>query len=128
MYNTLKWVHVGAAVLTIGGFLLRGYWMTIESPQLQRRWVRILPHILDTVLLLAGISLVVILHLQVMQNPWLLMKISALIAYILLGTIALKRGKTRTIRTTALLLSVMTFAYIVGVALTKSSFSWLAYS
>ncbi len=127
MYNALKWVHVGAAFLTIGGFLLRGYWMMLDSPKLQQRWVRVLPHILDTVLLLAGISLVVTLNLQVMRNPWLLVKISALIAYILLGTIALKRGKTRTIRTTALVLAVMTFAYIVGVALTKSTLSWLAY-
>jgi uncharacterized membrane protein SirB2 len=127
MYNTLKWVHVGAAILTICGFVLRGYWMMIKSPKLQQRWVRILPHLLDTVLLLAGISLVMTLNLQVMQNPWLIMKISALIVYILLGTIALKRGKTRSIRTSALVLAMMTFAYIAGVALSKSMTSWLAY-
>jgi len=127
MYNTLKWVHAGAALLTISGFALRGYWMMTDSPKLRQRWVRVLPHLLDTVLLLAGIGLVVTLDLQVMQNPWLLVKIAALIAYILLGTIALKRGKTRRIRTTALVLAVMTFGYIVGVALTKSMLSWLAY-
>lgn len=127
MYNTLKWVHVGAAMLTIGGFMLRGYWMLIDSPKLQQSWVRVLPHLLDTVLLLAGISLVLMLNLQVLQNPWLVMKISALIAYILLGTIALKRGKTRTIRSTALVSAILMFAYIAGVALTKSMTSWLAY-
>jgi uncharacterized membrane protein SirB2 len=127
MYSTLKIIHVCVALLTIGGFLLRGYWMLADERKLQQRWVRILPHIVDTVFLLAGIGLVMTLRLQVMQNDWLLMKIAALVVYVVLGTIALKRGATRRIRITALILAVLTFAYIAGVALTKSMLSWLVY-
>ena len=126
MYSTLKIIHVCVALLTISGFMLRGYWMLTDKRKLQQRWVRILPHVVDTVFLLAGIGLIMTLHLQVMQNDWLLMKIAALIVYVVLGTIALKRGTTRKIRVTALILAVLTFAYIAGVALTKSMLSWLA--
>lgn len=127
MYSTLKLIHICVAALTISGFLLRGYWMLTDQRKLQQRWVRVLPHIVDTVFLLAGIGLIMTLHLQVMQNGWLLMKIAALIVYVVLGTIALKRGTTRKIRVTALILAVLTFAYIAGVALTKSMLSWLVY-
>jgi uncharacterized membrane protein SirB2 len=127
MYSTLKLIHASAAVLTISGFVLRGIWMVIDSPNLQRRMVRVAPHIIDTAFLLSGIGLIWTLRLPVLDQPWLLAKFVALIAYILLGTVALKRGKTRSIRIAALVLALMTFAYIGGVALTKSMGSWLAY-
>lgn len=127
MYSTLRIIHVGAALLTISGFLLRGYWMMHDTTKLQQRWVRFLPHIVDTVFLLAGVGLIATLHLQVTQNGWLLMKIAALLAYIVLGTIALKRGRSRKIRVAAFTLAVLTFIYIAGVALTKSTLSWVAF-
>ncbi len=120
-------MHICLAILTISGFLLRGYWMMTGTSKLQQRWVRVLPHFIDTAFLLAGIALIMTLHLQVMQNSWLLMKIAALIVYIVLGTIALKRGATRKIRVGAFILAILTFAYIAGVALTKSMASWLVY-
>jgi uncharacterized membrane protein SirB2 len=127
MYTTLKLVHLCAAILSIAGFLLRGYWMMNGSAMLQRSWVRILPHVIDTVFLLAGISLIVILHLQMMANHWLAIKIAALLVYIVLGAIALRRGRSKKIRITAFVLAVLTFAYIAGVALSKSAASWIAY-
>lgn len=125
MYSTLKLIHVTAAILTISGFFLRGIWMLLESPNLERRLIRIAPHIIDTVFLLTGIGLIWTLRLPVLNQPWLLTKFAALIAYILLGTIALKRGKTRSVRMTAFVLALLTFAYIGGVALSKSMGSWL---
>lgn len=125
MYLLLKNVHVGLAMLSIGGFLLRAYWMTRNSRMLDRRIVRILPHAIDTAFLLSGIALVLLLQLRVTQSPWLLAKLLALVAYIVFGTIALKRGRTLRIRLAALLLAVLTFAYIVGAAVNKSPGSWL---
>ncbi|HSD69566.1 MAG TPA: SirB2 family protein [Woeseiaceae bacterium] len=125
MYLLLKNVHVGLAMLSIGGFLLRAYWMTRNSRMLDRRIVRILPHAIDTAFLLSGIALVLLLQLRVTQSPWLLAKLLALVAYIVCGTIALKRGRTLRIRLAALLLAVLTFAYIVGAAVNKSPGSWL---
>lgn len=127
MYSTLKLIHISAAILTVSGFVLRGFWMLAESPNLERRIVRVAPHIIDTVFLLSGIGLIWTLNLPVLNQPWLLTKFAALIAYILLGTIALKRGKTKRIRIVALALALLTFAYIGGVAMSKSMGSWLAF-
>ncbi len=126
MYQTLKIIHVGAAILTISGFMLRGMWMISGSPNLGRPLVRIAPHVIDTIFLLSGIALILTLRLPVLTQPWLLTKFAALVVYILLGTIALRRGKTVRVRVTAFLLALATFAYIVGVALSKSLLSWLA--
>lgn len=125
MYTTLKLVHMTAATLTILGFVLRGFWMLSDSEKLQHPLVRVLPHIIDTVFLLAGIGLIMTLHLPVLLPGWLQIKIAALLAYILLGTIALKRGKTKRIRAIAFVLALLTFAYVVGVALSKSAASWI---
>jgi len=125
MYTTLKLVHMIAATLTIAGFVLRGFWMLSDSEKLQHPLVRILPHIIDTVFLLAGIGLIMTLHLPVLLPGWLQIKIAALLVYIVLGTIALKRGKTKRIRAIAFVLALLTFAYVVGVALSKSAASWI---
>ncbi len=127
MYQTLKLVHVSTVVLTILGFMLRGYWMMTGSPKLTHKITKIAPHVVDTVLLASGIGLIVILNLPVLSQTWLMMKIAALLAYIVLGAIALGRGKTARTRTTAFVCSLAVFAYIVGVALSKSVASWIAY-
>jgi uncharacterized membrane protein SirB2 len=127
MYTILKLIHLSAAILSFAGFLLRSYWMMSESEMLRRSWVRILPHIIDTVFLLAGIGLIVILRLQLMANFWLLIKFAALLVYIILGMIALRRGRSRRTRISAFIFAVLTYAYIVGVALSKSAASWVTY-
>ena len=127
MYSILKYVHVGAAVITATGFILRGYWMLVESAHLQRLWVRVAPHVIDTVFLLSGVALIAILRLPVLNQPWLLTKFVALVVYILLGSVALKRGPTKRVRSVAFVLALMTFLYIVGVALNKSVISWAAW-
>lgn len=126
MYTTLKLIHMTAATLTISGFILRGFWMLSDSAKLQHPLVRVLPHVIDTVFLLAGIGLIMTLHLPVLLPAWLQIKIAALLVYIVLGTIALKRGKTKRARSVAFVLALLTFAYVVGVALNKSGASWLA--
>lgn len=121
-----KMLHTFAAVLTISGFILRGYWMMRESPLLQHRLTKLLPHVVDTVFLLAGIALVWMLGLNVFTQPWLLAKFVGLIVYILLGTVAIKRGKTLEIRMTAFVGALAVYAWVAGVAIAKSPASWLA--
>jgi len=127
MYLTLKFVHVSCAVLTIAGFLLRGYWMMSGSAWLQHRLTKTAPHVIDTLFLVAGIALVFQMHIQVMQHSWLLAKFAGLIAYIVLGLFALRLGRTPLAKTIAFVAAVSTYAYITGVALTKSVVSWMAY-
>lgn len=126
MYATLKLIHIGTAILTISGFVLRGYWMFSGSPRLQLKLVKVAPHIVDTAFLLSGIALIVILNLPVLSQNWLLMKFVALVVYIVLGAIALGGDRTSRTRIIAFALALATFAYIVGVALTKSTASWFA--
>lgn len=125
-YLALKHLHLTAVVLSIALFALRGGWMLMDSPQLQRRWVRIVPHLMDTVLLGSAIGLTLILQQYPFVNSWLTAKVLALIVYILLGHIALKRGSTRTIRAVAGSAALAGFGYIVSVALTHSPLGFLA--
>ena len=127
MYLFLKYAHTVAAVATISGFMLRGYWMLTESARLQLPIARIAPHIVDTIFLLVGVGMVWLLQLNPLTQPWLLAKFTGLFAYILLGTVALKRGRTRQTRMVALVSAVAVFTYIAGVALTKSPLSWLSF-
>ena len=127
LYLIFKYAHVVAAVTTISGFVLRGYWMLVDSKKLQHPVTRIAPHIIDTVFLLAGIGLIWLLRLEPLKQPWLIAKFTGLIVYVLLGTVAIRRGPTKEIRTIAFASAVAVFAYIVGVALTRSPLSWLSF-
>jgi uncharacterized membrane protein SirB2 len=124
-YILIKSLHMITAIATISGFVLRGYWMMIHSDKLTLKVTRIAPHVIDTLFLLSGIVLVSILQLNVLAEPWLLAKFAGLIGYIVMGAFAIKRGPTLQIRVIAFVGALSLFAYIVGVALTKSPASWL---
>jgi len=113
------------AVATISGFVLRGYWMMVQSDKLALKMTRIAPHVVDSLFLLSGIALVSILQLNALAEPWLLAKFAGMIGYIVIGMIAIKRGPTLQIRVIAFVGALSLFAYIVGVALPKSPASWL---
>ncbi len=116
-YLLLKQAHVGVALLSLGGFALRGWWMLRGSVLLKRRMTRVLPHVVDTVLLASGVGLAVWAQLNPIHQPWLMAKLVALLAYILLGTLALKRGRTRAIRTGALAAALVVYGYMLAVAI-----------
>ena len=126
MYAALKSAHVLLAVLTISGFVLRGAWMILESPRLDARATRILPHVADTLFLATGIALLFRLSINPLTQSWLLAKFAGLFAYILLGTIALRRGRTKRSRIVAFAMAIVVFAWIAGVARSRSLESWLA--
>ena len=119
-YLALKYTHLIAIVLSLSLFVLRGAWMMAGSAALQQRWVRIAPHIVDTVLLVSAVTLAVTLGYKPSENPWIIAKLVALVVYIVLGLFALRLGKTRGVRITAFFVALVVFAYLVGVALTKS--------
>lgn len=118
-YSLLKQLHLGTIALTLALFILRGAWMMVESPRLQARWVRIVPHINDSLLLASGISLAVLTRQYPLVNGWLTAKFFALILYIVLGTIALKRGRTHGQRIAAWIAALLVFVYMVAVAVTR---------
>ncbi len=124
-YFAIKHLHMTAAGLSILFFVIRAYWSVTGSALLQKRTVKIVPHIIDTVLLACGVALSIMLGAAGMQ-PWVLTKIILLIAYIGVGTIAIKRGKTARTRGIAAVIAIAIFAYIVGVAINHSPASWFA--
>lgn len=118
-YTFLRIAHIATVHISLALFLLRGFWMWRESPRLQDRWVRTLPHVNDTLLLTAAIAMLVAAHLNPLQHPWLMAKIIGLLAYIGVGTVALKRGRSKSMRLKALVVAVGIYAYIVAVAVSK---------
>jgi uncharacterized membrane protein SirB2 len=120
-YLLLKSVHVGSAAISLTGFVVRGVWMLTDSPRLHARWVRIAPHVVDTVLLVSALWLTLIIQQYPFVHDWLTAKVLALLGYIVLGSIALKRGRTRTLRVAAWVAALLVFGYIVAVATSRSA-------
>ena len=123
---SLKFLHLSCVLLSYSLFFLRGLWVLRVSPIIQQRWVRIAPHIIDTVLLGSAITLAVQLGISPLAAPWLLAKIIALLLYIVLGSIALKHGKTRRVKLIAWLAAQAIFFYIVLTALAHDPLPWRA--
>jgi uncharacterized membrane protein SirB2 len=118
--GVVKVIHVTCVVLSFSGFFIRGIWMLRDSGMLRRRWVRIAPQIIDTLLLLSAITLAFQLRFSPLEQPWLLAKIIALFVYIGVGLIALRFGQNKSTRLLAWLLGLLIFIYIVSVAYSKS--------
>ena len=123
-YAIVKAVHITAVSLSFALFFLRGIWMIGDSPLLGQRWVRIVPHINDTVLLIAAITLAVMLRQYPLTDAWLTAKVGGLLVYIALGTLAMRAGRPRRVRIALWLAAQGVFFYIVSVALTHSALPW----
>lgn len=120
MYFAVKHLHITFVVLSVGGFFLRGLLMMRDSPLLHRRWLKVLPHVNDTLLLAAALALMVMSEQYPFIDAWVTAKVFGLFAYIILGSVALKAGRTRGVRVAAWLAALAVFGYVVTVALTKS--------
>lgn len=123
-WSWLKVLHVSCAALSLALFLLRGNWMLLDSPLREARWTKVVPHVVDTVFLLSGIALAMRIGQYPFVQPWLTAKVLGLVAYIILGSVAIKHGRTRVIRATAFVAALAVFAYIVGVARSRNPWSW----
>lgn len=124
-YLAVKHFHILCAMLSGSFFMLRGIWVITGSRLLQQRWVRIAPHALDTLLLSSALTLAIWSAQYPLAQAWLTAKIAALLVYIVLGSIALKRGKTRATRLAAFAGALAALAYIVSVAFTKQALPFM---
>jgi uncharacterized membrane protein SirB2 len=124
-YLPIKYFHMSLAMISVVGFSIRGFWAISGSALLQRRWIKVVPHIVDTLLLTTAVLLMIILSQHPGNQSWLMAKLVALLFYIGFGTLALKRAPTPAAKTLFLVLAFATFAYIVGVALAHHPLSWL---
>jgi uncharacterized membrane protein SirB2 len=122
-YLALKHLHTTAAALSLIFFVVRAYWSVLASPTLQNKFVRIAPHVIDTVLLACGLAMAFTIGFN---QGWIWAKLIALVLYIVVGTMAIKRGKTPASRAVSALVAIAIFIYIVGVAIKQNPWSWLA--
>jgi uncharacterized membrane protein SirB2 len=120
-YALLKHIHLATITITLALFLLRNAWRLADSPRLQDKWVRVVPHANDAILLASAIGMLAVAGLNPLQHGWLMAKILALLAYIVLGTIALKRGRTPLARNLAFVAALAVFGYMLAVAVSKQA-------
>jgi len=118
--------HSLAVTLSLLGMVIRGLWMLRDSPMLRARWVRIAPHVVDTVLLLTALGAAWLLFWSHGQHPvFLTVKVIGLIAYIGLGLVALRLGKTRGVRLVAWLAAITLMLYLMGVGFSMNPLFFL---
>ncbi len=115
-YPQIKLVHIACVLLSGALFVLRGGGALAGA-----RWplalpVRLISYTIDTVLLTAALMLLTILPGGVFVNGWLAVKLSLLVVYIVLGSFALKRAKTRAGRSGFFLAAIATYVFMYTIA------------
>jgi uncharacterized membrane protein SirB2 len=115
-YPQIKWVHVAAVLASGGLFALRGLAMLGGARWYMAAPLRYLSYTIDTVLLTAALMLATVLHQYPFVHAWLTAKVLLLVLYVALGSYALKRGATRTVRAWCLGAALLVYAYIASVA------------
>lgn len=116
--SVVKLIHLASVIFSACLFLLRATWMVVAAHKLEKRWVKILPHCVDTVLLTSAVTLALGIQQYPFSHHWLTAKVIALLIYIVLGSVALKHGNSLKIRISCAVLACSTFSYIVATALT----------
>lgn len=114
----LKALHIALAYLTVAGFFIRGIWALTDSPLRQEKWVKIAPHVIDTLLLTIGVIMAVQLGIALFSG-WLGAKLLALLAYIGFGVLTM-RASSRPAQLAGFIGALLSVAYIFAVAFTRS--------
>ncbi|MDH5660675.1 MAG: SirB2 family protein [Gammaproteobacteria bacterium] len=117
----IKLIHMTTAFISIALFIIRGFWVFNHSAMMNKKWVKIVPHVNDTILLVAAIFLTFEISQYPFTHDWLTAKLIALLLYIVFGMFALKRAKETKNKVIFFVLALLTFGYIVGVALTRTA-------
>ncbi|MFZ8200728.1 invasion protein [Alteromonas portus] len=119
MYMMAKHLHLTAVGLSILFFVFRFIWSQFDATALSKKWVKILPHIIDTVLLASAIWLCVILSQYPLVNAWLTFKVIGVVLYIVFGLFALKKAKTTMSKWAFFVAALLVLMATAMVAVTK---------
>lgn len=125
MYGLIKYVHVTTVVLSLAGFCLRGFLVIRNSPILSSRWIKVMPHVNDTILLAAALSLAFMADQLPFVANWVTAKVLGVMVYIILGSLALRPGSSRSTRIVCLFAAILVFGWIASVALTRQPMGFL---
>ena len=124
-YAQIRSVHIWAVTLSGCLFALRGVGMLAGARWPRAALLRYLSYSIDTVLLTAALMLVTILPAAVFANGWLTVKLVLVVAYVVLGVFALRRGRSRGVRAGCYAAALLVFAAIVGIARMHHPLGWL---
>ncbi len=114
----LKSFHMTLAYLTTIGFVVRGLWSILDSPMRHERWVRVVPHVIDTLLLTLGVVLAFRIG-ATLTDAWLAAKMMGLAGYIGFGVLAM-RASDRRLKILGFAAALGCVAYLFAVAFTRS--------
>jgi uncharacterized membrane protein SirB2 len=115
-YPQIKLVHVYAVIASGLLFFLRGSFQLLGARWTMAAPLRYLSYGIDTTLLTAALMLATILRQYPFVHAWLTVKVCLLVVYIVLGTFALKRGRTSAIRLWCFIAAVAVYLFIATVA------------
>ncbi|GFE79279.1 hypothetical protein GCM10011487_12790 [Steroidobacter agaridevorans] len=115
-YPQIKSVHIAAVMASGLLFFLRGASLHVGMNWAMAAPVRYLTYAIDTTLLTAALMLATMLHQYPFVHGWLTVKVLLLVVYIVLGTFALKRGSTKTVRIACWVAALIVYAFIISVA------------
>ncbi|WFE69346.1 SirB2 family protein [Thiomicrospira sp. R3] len=113
-------LHKVAVLLSIIGFFGRGIGHIFQQNWVSKKPVKILPHIVDTLLIVSAVAVVVMTGFS-FSDPWILAKVLGLIVYIGLGLMAFRFAKTRGAKALYWVLALGVLFYLVAVAVHKQA-------
>jgi len=119
-YFELRALHIACVFVSLALFVLRHVLNVRGVAWRQWRSLTIMPHVVDSVLLASGFALAFTIEQYPFATAWLTAKLIALVGYIVLGAIALKRGRTPAIRRIAFIGAALVFAFMISIARTHS--------
>lgn len=116
----MKELHILFIISSLASFIGRVILSEFKPELLQAKIYKILPHILDTLLLVSGIALVFQESWLSGEYGWIISKLVILLTYIIFGVLCMRaHGPKRWLFFVAALAS---FAYIFIIAITKHGF------
>ena len=122
LYLIIKHLHMTTAILSGTGFFIRGWLVQLQHPVMEKIWMRVLPHINDTILLFCAIWLAWTLKLIPGLDLWISCKIILLIMYVVFGVFALRRGKNQRQKIIFFILAMICYLSILVIALNRVAF------
>jgi uncharacterized membrane protein SirB2 len=121
LYPVIKHLHLTLVAASVLFFIVRFVLHLRESPVMEKKLIKIAPHVIDTFLILSGLTLCVIIKQYPFEDPWLTEKLGAVLAYILLATIALKANRNKLFKTFAALGAIAWVVYAAKLAVFKQA-------
>lgn len=121
LYPAIKHIHLTFIALSVLFFIVRFVLHIRQSPIMDKKFVKVAPHVIDTLLLLSGLTLCFIIKQYPFQDAWLTEKIGAVVAYIFLATIALKANRNTLFKVFAALGAIAWIVYAAKIAMFKQA-------